>query len=132
MTRPGIPPTLVATTEASSEGWRQQIEEAGAKVAVLPADEQGRVSLQSLLELLGKSDVLTLLVEGGGVLLGSFFDQRLVDKVHAVVAPMIIGGEGAATAVAGKGASRMADALRLREVTVERLGEDLLVMGYTT
>ena len=128
----GAARTLVATTEASSEGWRQQIEEAGAKVAVLPADEQGRVSLQSLLELLGKSDVLTLLVEGGGVLLGSFFDQRLVDKVHAVVAPMIIGGEGAATAVAGKGASRMADALRLREVTVERLGEDLLVMGYTT
>ncbi|MEX0785906.1 MAG: dihydrofolate reductase family protein, partial [Dehalococcoidia bacterium] len=68
--------------------------------------------------------------EGGGVLLGSFFDQRLVDKVHAVVAPMIIGGGTAPTAVAGQGAERMAGALRLRDVTVERLGDDVLVTGY--
>lgn len=122
--------TLVATTEASPEGWRRQMAEAGAQVAVLPAEEAGRVSLPALLELLGKSDVLTLLVEGGGILQGSFFDQGLVDKVHAVVAPMIIGGQAAPTAVAGRGAARMADALRLREVTVERLGEDVLVTGY--
>ena len=66
----------------------------------------------------------------GGVLLGSFFDEGLVDKVHAVVAPMIIGGETAPTAVAGRGAARMADALRLEEVSIEHLGEDLLVTGY--
>jgi diaminohydroxyphosphoribosylaminopyrimidine deaminase/5-amino-6-(5-phosphoribosylamino)uracil reductase len=123
-------PTLVATTEASSEGWRGGIEEAGAKMAVLPTDEAGRVGLPALLELLGKSDVLTLLVEGGGVLLGSFFDNRLVDKVHAIIAPMIIGGEGAPTAVAGRGATRMAEALRLRNAEVERVGKDVLVTGY--
>jgi diaminohydroxyphosphoribosylaminopyrimidine deaminase/5-amino-6-(5-phosphoribosylamino)uracil reductase len=122
--------TLVATTEASSAGWRGEMEAAGAQVAVLPADDAGRVSLPALLTLLAKSDVLTLLIEGGGVLLGSFFDQRLVDKVHAVVAPMIIGGATAPTAVAGQGAARMADVLRLRDVTVEHLGDDLLVTGY--
>ena len=57
------------------------------------------------------------------MLLGSFFDQRLVDKVHAVIAPMIIGGATAPVAVAGEGAERMSDALRLRETSVERLGE---------
>ncbi len=123
-------PTLVATTGASSEAWRRGIEETGGKVAVLPADESDRVDLPALLGLLGRSDVLTLLVEGGGVLLGSFFDQRLVDKVHAVVAPMIIGGGTAPTAVAGQGATRMADALRLKDVAVEQLGEDVLVTGY--
>jgi diaminohydroxyphosphoribosylaminopyrimidine deaminase/5-amino-6-(5-phosphoribosylamino)uracil reductase len=102
---------------------------AGARVEVLP-DEVGRVSLPALLDLLGKQDVLSLLIEGGGVLLGSFFDKRLVDKVHAVVAPMIIGGTSAPTAVAGVGAARMADALRLQEVAVERLGDDVLVTGY--
>ncbi len=122
--------TLVATTEASNAGWRREMEEAGAQVAVLAADESGRVGLPALLALLGKSDVVTLLVEGGGVLLGSFFDERLVDKVHAVIAPMIIGGETAPTAVAGRGAARMADALRLTEVAIEHLGEDLLVTGY--
>lgn len=121
---------MIATTDASSQAWRRQMAEAGARVDVLPADDSGRVSLPALLDLLGASDVLSLLVEGGGVLLGSFFDQRLVDKVQAVVAPMIIGGATAPTVVAGVGASRMAEALRLRDVTVERLGEDMLVTGY--
>ena len=122
--------TLVATTEASPEAWRREMEEAGAQVAVLPADEHGRVALPALLTQLGKSDVLTLLVEGGGILLGSFFDQGLVDKVQAVIAPAIIGGETAPTAVAGRGASRMAEAMRLEEVTMEQLGKDMLVTGY--
>lgn len=122
--------TLIATTEASPEAWRREMEEAGARATVLPADDDGHVSLPALLKQLGESDVLTLLVEGGGILLGSFFDQGLVDKVQAVIAPTIIGGEAAPTAVAGRGASRMAEAMRLQEVTMEQLGEDVLVTGY--
>jgi len=122
--------TLVATTEASSPEWRKALESTGAEVRVFQADAAGRVSLPPLLSHLGERGVLTLLVEGGGVLHGSFFDQGLVDKLHAVLAPLIIGAQGAATAVAGKGAERMADAIRLRDVTVERLGEDILVTGY--
>jgi diaminohydroxyphosphoribosylaminopyrimidine deaminase/5-amino-6-(5-phosphoribosylamino)uracil reductase len=121
--------TLVATTEASSKEWRCALADAGARVEVLPADE-GRVSLRALLDLLGGEGVLNLLIEGGGVLLGAFFDQRLVDKVHAVIAPMIIGGASAPAAVAGRGAARMADALRLRDVEVQQLGGDVLVTGY--
>ena len=122
--------TLVATTGASSDAWRREISEAGAEVAVLPA-LGGRADLAELLRHLGGRDILSLLVEGGGELLGSFFDLRLVDKVQAIIAPVIIGGKEAPTAVAGRGARRMADALRLRDVTVERLGEDILVKGYT-
>ena len=124
-------PTLIATTSASPEAWRDEIAQAGARVEVLPADGAGQVSLPALMKTLAKSDVLTLLVEGGGVLHGSFFDQGLVDKVHAVIVPMIIGGD-APSAVAGRGAERMADALRLHEVTFEQLGQDLLVIGYTS
>jgi diaminohydroxyphosphoribosylaminopyrimidine deaminase/5-amino-6-(5-phosphoribosylamino)uracil reductase len=123
--------TLVATTDASSEPWRQQIHDAGAEVLVLPADPaSGRVELGELLRALGSRDILSLLVEGGGELLGSLFDLGLVDKVQAIVAPSIIGGQEAPAAVAGRGAYRMADALRLRDLTVERLGEDVLVTGY--
>jgi diaminohydroxyphosphoribosylaminopyrimidine deaminase/5-amino-6-(5-phosphoribosylamino)uracil reductase len=125
-------PTLVATTACSSEAWRRQLKDSNfpPELEVLPADDQGHVELPALLRLLAERGVLTLLVEGGGVLLGSFFDQRLVDKVHAVIAPMIIGGAGAPTAVAGRGAARMADALRLRDLSVEQLGSDMLVTGY--
>jgi len=123
-------PALVATTEASSGSWRRDVEAAGAAVAVLASDAEGRVSLPALLDRLGADGVMTLLIEGGGVLLGSLFDEGLVNKVHAVIAPMIIGGATAPAAVAGRGAERMAGALRLRDVTVEHLGADLLVTGY--
>jgi diaminohydroxyphosphoribosylaminopyrimidine deaminase/5-amino-6-(5-phosphoribosylamino)uracil reductase len=121
--------TLVATTDASSEAWRREMGDAGAEVLVLPASA-GRVDLAELLRHLGGRDVLSLLVEGGGELLGSFFDLGLVDKMQAIIAPIIIGGQEAPTAVAGRGARRMADALRLRHVAVERLGDDVLVTGY--
>jgi diaminohydroxyphosphoribosylaminopyrimidine deaminase/5-amino-6-(5-phosphoribosylamino)uracil reductase len=121
--------TLVATTEAATASWRSVIEAQGAVVITLPA-EAGHVDLAALLKDLGRRDILSLLVEGGGVILGGFFDRGLVDKVHAVLAPMIIGAAEAPSAVAGKGAYRMAEALRLRDVTVERLGEDVLVTGY--
>ena len=123
-------PTLIATTDASQDAWRTEITQAGARVEVLPDDGAGRVSLPALLKHRGESDVLTMLVEGGGVLHGSFFDEGFVDKVHAVIAPMIVGGD-APSAVVGRGAERMADALRLNEVTIEQLGQDLLVTGYT-
>jgi diaminohydroxyphosphoribosylaminopyrimidine deaminase/5-amino-6-(5-phosphoribosylamino)uracil reductase len=123
--------TLVATTERSELAWRQRLGAAcNVEVVAYPSGRDGRVDLKPLLQDLGRRGVLTLLVEGGGVLHGSFFDARLVDKVHAVIAPMIIGASAAASAVAGQGARRMTDALRLRDVTVERVGEDVLVTGY--
>ncbi len=121
--------TLIATVEGAPEVWSASIQAAGAEVIALPAKD-GRVDLTALLVEMGKRDVLSLLVEGGGVVLGSFFDDGLVDKVHAIIAPMVIGAEDAPAAVAGRGAYRMADALRLRDITVERLGDDLLVTGY--
>jgi diaminohydroxyphosphoribosylaminopyrimidine deaminase/5-amino-6-(5-phosphoribosylamino)uracil reductase len=122
--------TLVVTTAASSSEWRRAIEATGAEVLVLDAVEGGHVPLRPMLEELGRRGVLLLLVEGGGIVIGSFFDQRLVDKVTAVIAPMIVGAADAPSAVAGKGAAYMRDAVRLRDVEVERLGDDVLVTGY--
>ncbi len=121
--------TLIATLDSAPEPWRASLRAAGAEVVTFPADG-GRVDLRAVLGELAQRDVLSLLVEGGGVILGSFFDRGLVDKVHAVIAPMVIGAEDAPAAVAGQGAYRMGDALRLRDITVERLGEDVLVTGY--
>ena len=122
--------TLIATTRRSTEPWRRSMQDAGAEVLVLPAGADGRVPLLGLLEELGRRGIVLLLCEGGGVLHGSLFDQRLVDKITAIIAPMIVGSNDAPSAVAGTGAAYMRDAVRLRDVTVERLGEDILVTGY--
>jgi diaminohydroxyphosphoribosylaminopyrimidine deaminase/5-amino-6-(5-phosphoribosylamino)uracil reductase len=120
--------TLIATTERSAEAWRREMAALGAEVAVLPAVD-GHVDLPALLGLLGRRGCLELLVEGGGILLGALFDAQLVDRVQAVVAPMVIGGAAAPVAVAGLGVARMADAFRLHDRRVRMLGDDLLVEG---
>ena len=129
----GPAPTLVATTASSSPEWRAVMAAHGAEVLVLPAspgaDGADHVDLGALLSALGRRGMLVALFEGGGVLLGSLFDAKLVDRVYAVLAPVIIGAANAPTAVAGRGADRMADAVRLHRVTVDRLGEDTLISG---
>jgi diaminohydroxyphosphoribosylaminopyrimidine deaminase/5-amino-6-(5-phosphoribosylamino)uracil reductase len=121
--------TLIATTEAASAGWCDGVRATGAEVCVLPAGDDGRVDLGALLDLLGKRGVLTLLVEGGGVLHASLFAGGLVDKVHAIIAPKIVGGD-AYPAVAGSGVNRMSDAITLSGVEIERLGDDVAIVGY--
>ena len=71
-------------------------------------------------------------MEGGGILLGSLFDRGLVDKVIAFIAPIIIGGQEAKTAVGGEGVDRVADSLKLERISVEKLDEDLMVSGYVS
>jgi diaminohydroxyphosphoribosylaminopyrimidine deaminase/5-amino-6-(5-phosphoribosylamino)uracil reductase len=120
---------LIATSGGSDLSWRQALEAAGAEVLVLPGDGDS-LDLGALLKALAERGVLSLLVEGGGILLGSVFDQGLVDKVQVILAPMIIGAVEAPAAVAGRGAHRLGQAWRLQDVTVERLGDDILITGY--
>ena len=121
--------TLVAVTKAAPKSARIALESAGALVVVLPTAD-GKVDLRALLKDLGDREIGSVLVEGGGELLGSFFAQELVDKLFAFLAPVIIGGRDAPTSVAGTGFAELSRALRLRDVEVERVGDDLLVSGY--
>ena len=102
----------------------------GADVERMPASD-GSVDLSEVMRWLGSArDVTSVLVEGGGILLGSLFDQAMVDKVIAFVAPAIIGGSDAPTAVRGTGVEKVADALRLQRVEVLQLGGDVALTGY--
>ncbi len=121
--------TLVAVTKSAPKTARRALESAGAKVVVLPTAD-GKVDLRALLKDLGDREIGSVLVEGGGELLGSFFTQGLVDKLFAFLALVIIGGRHAPTSVAGTGFAELSKALRLRDVEVERVGDDLLVSGY--
>ena len=103
--------------------------EAGVEVLAFP-ERDGRVYLRMLLKVLGDRGVISVLVEGGGKLLGSLFDLGLVDKVAAFIAPTIIGGREAPSPVAGTGVESMGEALRLSDAHTRRLGRDILITGY--
>ena len=74
--------------------------------------------------------IINILVEGGGTLNGSLFDEGLVDKVMFFISPKIIGGKDATSPVMGKGIARMDKAIKLKGVSLKRIGEDFLVEGY--
>lgn len=91
----------------------------------------GRTSVDpaTALRLLAARDVQSVFVEGGAVLADALVRADLVDVVRWFVAPMLIGGADAPGALGGEGAARLADAPRMTDVAVERVGEDVLIAG---
>ncbi len=123
--------TLVAVSENANASRIAALEDVGATVQVFPGTD-GRVNLSALLEYLGAEGVVSLLVEGGGGVLGAMLDARLIDKLHVFLGPVLIGGAGARSPIEGHGATLMADAWRLEWTSMEPIGEDWLITGYPT
>ena len=126
--RPGT--VIVATTAASDPAWRTAIAAAGAQVIEAEPSERG-VNLRQVLQSLGARGVLSVWTEAGGTLLGSLFDEDLVDEAWAFIAPLVIGGDNARPAVGGEGAAAISSAWRLFEPAIEHIGDDVLVRGFT-
>ncbi len=124
-TNPGK--TLIVTTSQAGQDRVAALQAAGAEVLVMG---DARVDIPSLLRLLGARQISSLLVEGGGQVIASFVEAGMVDKVMAVVAPLLIGGSAAPTPVEGKGAATLAEALRLDLVEVRRVGQEIVITGY--
>jgi diaminohydroxyphosphoribosylaminopyrimidine deaminase/5-amino-6-(5-phosphoribosylamino)uracil reductase len=130
-------PPVIAVTGSAPEERVDALRRAGAEVWVLPANGQetrscptgGRVDLAALMRRLGEEQVQSLLVEGGGTLASAALAAGLVDRVYFFIAPLIIGGAEAPTAVDGEGVEHLADAWRISNMRVRRIGEDLLVTG---
>ena len=88
----------------------------------------GRVPLRRLFQTLRQRyGVRSILLEGGGELIGSALEARLVDRVVWFVAPMIIGGRLTPSAVGGTGIQRLPQAIRLDALRVRRVGKDLMI-----
>lgn len=124
---PGI--TLLAIGPAVEDNKRVALQSAGAELLELPL-LNGEIDLAQLFEVLGRRLVTSILVEGGGILLGSLFDLELVDKVVAFIAPMIIGGKDARTPVAGLGVAKIAEAIKLERHRLTTIGKDVMLSGY--
>lgn len=117
---------IVATTMAARSGKRETLEQTGAEVWAFRGK---RVPLMGLLRKLVSRGILSLMVEGGGEVLGDFFDRNMVDRVFWFFSPMVIGSVESRPAVAGRGAARLADARKLRRVSIESIGNCWLLRG---
>jgi len=101
----------------------------GILVIACPGKD-GRIGLKWLLKELAELEISRLLVEGGGDTIAGFLEQGLADRALFFIAPKIIGGRTAVTSVEGKGVEKVSQAINLKDVRVEALGgEDILVSG---
>jgi diaminohydroxyphosphoribosylaminopyrimidine deaminase/5-amino-6-(5-phosphoribosylamino)uracil reductase len=101
------------------------------KAKILDVKEKaGQINLKDMLKRLAQLGISSVLVEGGGTLIGSLFDEGLVDKILFFISPKIIGGKEAISSVMGRGPARIDKAIKLRDIKLKHIGEDFLVEGY--
>jgi diaminohydroxyphosphoribosylaminopyrimidine deaminase/5-amino-6-(5-phosphoribosylamino)uracil reductase len=85
--------------------------------------------LRRALAVLGRRGILSVLIEGGGEVLGSALDEKIGDRMVLYVAGVVIGGRQGLPAFGGRGVARLSDAVRMRGMTVRDAGGDLVVDG---
>jgi diaminohydroxyphosphoribosylaminopyrimidine deaminase/5-amino-6-(5-phosphoribosylamino)uracil reductase len=105
------------------------LQERGIDVIQVAIDSQGHINIGSALDALGQRGIMHVLMEGGAHLLGSAFDQSLIDYVVAFIAPKLVGGSGAPSPIQGHGLASMQAALQLKHMHSQLIGEDILIEG---
>lgn len=121
--------TIVATTDKADKDKILKLQAQDVDVIVVDKDENDKVDIEKLLDILGQQNICSILVEGGAILSGSFVAKKLVDKVYFFIAPKIVGGKEAKTPVAGIGILNLQEALALKDIQIEKLEEDILIIG---
>ncbi len=120
---------IVATTRRAPASRRRRLEQRGVRV-LTALSRDGLVDLQDLMRRLGALGITSVLIEGGSELNASAVRSGVVNKVITMLAPTLLGGRDAIGAIGGRSPGRLHDAVRLREVSTRRLGEDVIVEGY--
>ncbi len=118
----------IFTSDRSSHLKRSKLARK-AQVVVVPEKKGGRLDWHTILRYLGNRGIVHVLIEGGGEIIGSAIRERIVDEAAFFMAPKILGGRKALSSVSGEGFAAPAQALKLKNITVEKLGEDFLVRG---
>lgn len=125
--RDGQAKTILAVTKNASREKISALKNFG--VEIIETDGE-KVDLKFLMNELAEREITSVLVEGGGTLHFSMLRENLVDKIFAFIAPKILGGKNALTAVEGAGFEKLSDAVRLKNFSAEKIGEDFLLNGY--
>lgn len=122
-------PLYVAVAQDCASDRVEALQGAGARVI---AAGTGQVDLPAAMRILADEGVQSVFCEGGPVLAAALVRAALVDEVRWFVAPVMMGGADAPSALGGEGWARLADAPRLRGVAVSQVGDDALVTGRLT
>jgi diaminohydroxyphosphoribosylaminopyrimidine deaminase/5-amino-6-(5-phosphoribosylamino)uracil reductase len=127
----GSPPSraIIAVTESAPKDKIERLEKRGVQILIVDS-KAGRVNLRSCLSRLREIGMMSILVEGGSQVNGSFLDEGLVDKLLLFLSPKLIGDCQAPGIFGGRGILTLQDAITLKEISTRKMGEDILLEGY--
>ena len=91
---------------------------------------RGKIDLKWVLKFLGEREITSILIEGGSSVVGDALARNLVDKMMIYMAPKIM-GEGLQS-VSGLKIKALGDVLHLKEMSFDKIGEDILIQGFLT
>ena len=120
---------ILATTRSAPHEKIERLEKKGVRVLIIDSKE-GRVDLGTCLNKLGEIGLMSILVEGGSQINGSFLDEGLIDKFLFFLSPKWLGDPQAPGIFGGRGVSNLKEAVGLKEIRTKRIGEDIFVEGY--
>lgn len=121
--------TIIATTALAPTEKLKRLKEKGAEILLLPIKDD-HVDLEALMIALGEIGIDSVLIEGGSRVNYSAIEADIVDKVIFFIAPKLIGGDEAKTPVGGTGKMFMRDAVVLKNMNYQVIGEDIMIEGY--
>lgn len=125
-------PLCIATSQTSMDSAREKVgvlRSAGAELLAIPEGDQLTPSIDWLLRHFCQREVTNVMVEGGGALLGAFFDGGWVDQVDCFIAPRVLGSTHAKRPIAGQDRVWMNQTRFLDRVNCQWAGDDIHVSG---
>src|ERR687889_21230 len=121
-------PLIVVCSRAAARTSVQALEAAGVDVIVATGENEA-ARVEHALDELGAREIQSLLLEGGPHLAGAFLEAGAIDEARMFIAPLMLGGGGARTAVEGIGVGEVAAAARPLAIETERIEDDVLVIA---
>jgi diaminohydroxyphosphoribosylaminopyrimidine deaminase/5-amino-6-(5-phosphoribosylamino)uracil reductase len=121
-------PLIVVCSRAAKRTSVEALQAAGVDVIVATGENEG-ARVQHALDELGAREVQSLLLEGGPHLAGAFLEAEEIDEVRVFIAPVLLGGAQARTAVEGIGFGEIAAAPRPLAIETERIDDDVLFVA---
>ena len=121
-------PLIVVCSRAASRRSVQALEAAGVDVIIATGENEG-ARVEHALDELGARDIQSLLLEGGPHLVGAFLEAGEIDEARMFIAPLMLGGAKAKTAVEGIGVGDIAAGSRALALETERIEDDVLIVA---
>ncbi|MCM8760278.1 MAG: bifunctional diaminohydroxyphosphoribosylaminopyrimidine deaminase/5-amino-6-(5-phosphoribosylamino)uracil reductase RibD [Candidatus Omnitrophica bacterium] len=119
---------LVASEKASKEKIRYFISERGCDMVNVP-EEEGRLDIKLLTDVLFKREIGIIMIEGGSFTLTSFWEEKLADEVMVFTANKILGGDSSLSPIGGKEREHISEAVRIEYYETKMLGDDIFIRG---